>query len=34
MRYEFFKEAKNDELFILNEPTNYMKTISNIDFMK
>jgi hypothetical protein len=31
MRYGFFIEAKNDKF---NEPTNYMKAISNIDFMK
>ena len=27
-------EAKNNELFILDEPTNYMKEVSNINFEK
>jgi ABC-type multidrug transport system ATPase subunit len=27
-------EADDDKLLILNEPTNYMKAISNIDFKK
>jgi ABC-type cobalamin/Fe3+-siderophores transport system ATPase subunit len=27
-------EANDDELFILDEPTNYVKIISNIDFEK
>ena len=27
-------EANDDELFILDEPTNYVKIITNIDFEK
>ena len=27
-------EINDDELFILDEPTNYMKAISNIDYGK
>jgi hypothetical protein len=27
-------EINDDELFILDEPTNYMKAISNIDYRK
>jgi hypothetical protein len=34
MRYGFFIKAKNDNLLILKKPTNYMKAISNIDFMR
>jgi hypothetical protein len=34
MRYEFLIEAENDELLILNESTNYMEPISDIDSKK
>jgi ATPase subunit of ABC transporter with duplicated ATPase domains len=34
MRYELLIEAENDELLILNEPTNYMELISDIDSKK
>jgi len=31
MRYGILIEDKNNELTILDEPTNYIKAISNID---
>jgi ATPase subunit of ABC transporter with duplicated ATPase domains len=34
MRYELFMEAENDEFLILDEPTNYIKPISDIDSKK
>jgi len=34
MRYELLMEAENDEFLILDEPTNYIKPISDIDSKK
>jgi hypothetical protein len=34
MRYELFMKAENDELLMLDESTNYMEPISDIDSKK
>jgi hypothetical protein len=34
MRYGLVMKVENDELFILDEPNNYMETIFNVDSKK
>ena len=34
MRYEILMEAENNELSILDKPTNYIESISDIDSKK
>jgi len=34
MRYELLTKGENDELFIFDKSTNYVETISKIDYEK